>query len=242
MNYFDVHRPYTTPPGSPRKFVHLDTHGLWLDQIDSPTPEGRTNAYDECIAYEDHQLQDFLDQLNQRGLSDKTLLVITSDHGDMLGEHGLYAHRNSLYRPLIHVPLIFWAPGRVPSGVRIQTPVSNIAIAATITGTLGINQVFPGRSLSSLWSAQPSPQPWPHPLSELARFKDESRNNPSRYGAMDSLVTPEYHYMFHDKFGTELFDWARDPQEKASLAKTPQGQNAARVLAEEVRERLAHPQ
>src|SRR5256885_6146584 len=127
MNYFDVHRPYTTPPGSPRKFVHLDTHGLWLDQIDSPTPGGRTNAYDECIAYEDHQLQEFLDQLKLRGLSDKTLLVITSDHGDMLGEHGLYSHRNSLYRPLIQVPLIFWAPGRVPSGVRIQTPVSNIA-------------------------------------------------------------------------------------------------------------------
>jgi arylsulfatase A-like enzyme len=242
MNYFDVHRPYTTPPGSPRKFVHLDTHGLWLDQIDSPTPEGRTNAYDECIAYEDHQLQDFLDQLKQRGLSDKTLLVITSDHGDMLGEHGLYSHRNSLYRPLIHVPLIFWAPGLVPSGVRIQTPVSNIAIAATISGALGINQVFPGRSLSSLWSAQPSPQPWPHPISELARFKDESPNTPSRYGAMDSLVTPEYHYMFHDKFGTELFDWVRDPQEKTSLAKTPQGQNAAVTLAAEVREQLAHPQ
>jgi arylsulfatase A-like enzyme len=242
MNYFDVHRPYTTPPGSPRKFVHLDTHGLWLDQIDSPTPEGRTNAYDECIAYEDHQLQDFLDQLKQRGLSDKTLLVITSDHGDMLGEHGLYSHRNSLYRPLIQVPLIFWAPGRVPSGVRIQTPVSNIAIAATVTDALGINQVFPGHSLSSFWSAQPSPQPWPHPLSELARFKDESPNTPSRYGAMDSLVTPEYHYMFHDKFGTELFDWDRDPQEKASLAKTPQGQNAAIELAEEVRQRLAHPQ
>ena len=242
MNYFDVHRPYTTPPGSPRKFVHLDTHGLWLDQIDSPTPGGRTNAYDECIAYEDHQLQEFLDQLKLRGLSDKTLLVITSDHGDMLGEHGLYSHRNSLYRPLIQVPLIFWAPGRVPSGVRIQTPVSNIAIAATITDELGINQVFPGRSLSSFWNARPSPQPWPHPLSELARFKDESPNTPSRYGAMDSLVTPEYHYMFHDKFGTELFDWARDPQEKASLAKTPQGQNAAIELAEEVRERLAHPQ
>jgi hypothetical protein len=48
--------------------------------------------------------------------------------------------------------------------------------------------------------------------------------------------------MFHDKFGTELFDWVHDPQEKTSLAKTPQGQNAAVTLAAEVREQLAHPQ
>ena len=241
MNYFDVHRPYTTPPGHSRKFVHRDAHSIWLDETDSPTPEERTNAYDECIAYEDQQLQYFLDQLKQRGLSDKTLVIITSDHGDMLGEHGLYAHRNSLYRPLIQVPLIYWAPGRVPSGVRIQTPVSNILIAATITEALGINQPFPGPSLSSLWTSQ-QPGPWPHPLSELARFKDESVNNPSRYGAMNSLVTPQYHYMSHEKFGTELFDLAHDPGEKTSLAKTPQGQNAALALAEEVRNRLARPQ
>ena len=243
MNYFDVHRPYTTPPGYPRKFVSLDTHGLWLDQLDSPTPERWTNAYDECIAYEDHQLQYFVDQLKERGLSDKTLLVITSDHGDLLGEHGLYSHRNSLYRPLIQVPLIFWAPGRLPARTRIATPVSNASIAKTITDLLGLKEldVFPGQSLSSLWAAKPV-QSWPHPLSELARLKDEAVHNPSRYGATNSLVTPQLHYMFHDKFGTDLFDWAHDPEEKTNLTKTPQGQDAAVALAEEVRDRLAHPQ
>jgi len=244
MNYFDAHRPYTTPPGYPRKFVNLDTHALWLREIDSPTPEGRTIDYDECIGYVDNQVQYFLDQLRRRGLSENTLLVITSDHGDLLGEHGLYSHRNSLYRPLIQVPLIFWGPGRVPSGTRIPTPVSNISIAETITDVLGLKEfnVFPGRALSSFWVAKPAVQSWPHPLSELARFQDESVNNPSRYGAMNSLVTPQYHYMFHDKFGTELFDWAGDPAEKTNLAKTPEGQNAAVALAEEVKDRLAHPQ
>jgi hypothetical protein len=48
--------------------------------------------------------------------------------------------------------------------------------------------------------------------------------------------------MFHDKFGTELFDWVHDPEEKTNLAKTQQGQNAAVALAEEVRDRLPHPQ
>jgi arylsulfatase A-like enzyme len=243
MNYFDVHRPYTTPPGYPRKFVHLDTHGLWLDQIDSPTTEGRTNAYDECVGYTDDQIQYFFDQLKQRGLSENTLVVVTSDHGDLLGEHGLYSHRNSLYRPLIQVPLIFWAPGRLPARTRIATPVSNISVAKTITDLLGLKEldVFPGQSLSSLWAAKPV-QSWPHPLSELARFKDESVRNPSRYGAMNSLVTPQLHYMFHEKFGTELFDWAHDPEEKTSLTKTPQGHDAAVALAEEVHDRLAHPQ
>jgi len=243
LNYFDVHRPYTTPPGYPRKFVKLDAHALWLRAIDSPTPE-RTIDYDECIGYIDNQIEYFLDQLKQRGLSENTLLVITSDHGELLGEHGLYSHRNSLYRPLIQVPLIFWEPGKVPSATRIPMPISNISIAATITDLLGIEEfnAFPGRSLSSFWVANSAVQSWPHPLSELARFPDESVNKPSRYGAMNSVVTPEYHYMFHDKFGTQLFDWARDPDEKTNLVTTPEGKNVALDLAGEVRNRLAHPQ
>jgi hypothetical protein len=59
---------------------------------------------------------------------------------------------------------------------------------------------------------------------------------------MNSLVTRQYHYMFHDKFGTELFDWAGDPDEKTNLARTPEGQNVALSLAGEVRNQLAHPQ
>ena len=244
MNYFDVHRLYTTPPNYPRKFVHLNTHGLYLDQLDSGTPESRALAYDECVGYVDDQLQNFLGELKNRGLSDRTLLVITSDHGDLMGEHGLWAHRNALYRPLIQVPLIVWLPGRVPSAVRVKTPVSNASVASTILDSLGLNEQskFPSPSLVPLWTGQPSTGTWPHPISELAHLPNESAKAPSRYGALTSLVTPQYHYITHEKFGVEIFDWVHDPDEKTNVAKTPSGQTAEAALGDEIRARVAHPQ
>lgn len=241
LNYFDVHRPYTTPPNYPRKFVHLSTHTLYLDQLDSPTPTGRSIAYDECVGYADDQIGNFVDELKRRGLSEHTLLVITSDHGDLLGEHGLYAHRNALYLPLIHVPLIFWQPGRVPSGVTIQTPVSNASVASTITDALGLSDKskFPIPSLIPLWSAKQPRETWPHPLSELAHLPNESVSAPSRYGALTSLVTPQYHYIFHEKFGEQIFDWKRDPLEKTNLGNTAEGQAAEAAIEQEIRVRMS---
>ena len=242
MNYFDAHRPYSTPPGYPKKFSTLSTHAVWLEEMESPTPEARTLAYDDAIGYEDEQIEKFLEALKQRGLDQHTLVIITSDHGDLLGEHGLYGHRNTLYRPLIRVPLIFWQPGRVPAGLRIQPPVSNVSLAATVTDLLGLPDagVFPGPSLTALWGPQP-PATWPDPLSELAQFKIESIKAPSRYGAMASLMTPQYHYMVHEKFGAELYDWVKDPAEAVNLAKTPAGEALALDFAAQLKNRRAQP-
>ncbi|HEV2732398.1 MAG TPA: sulfatase, partial [Terriglobales bacterium] len=234
LNYFDTHWPYNTPPGYPRKFVRLDAHALLRDQqTSSDTPTSRIDPYDESVAYVDDQIGKFFDALNQRGIGQHTLVVVTSDHGELLGEHGLYAHQNSLYRPLLRVPLIFFQPGQVPAGGRIKMPISAVSLAATITDMLGFGGVprFPGPSLRVLWNARQIPSTWPEPLSELAQFKYQLRQFPSRYGAMTSLVTPQYHYMVHQQFGTELYDWVRDPAEAVNLAKTPAGQAVALGLA-----------
>jgi arylsulfatase A-like enzyme len=243
MNYFDVHRPYTTPPDYPRKFARLSTHSLYLEQFNRSTPGSRSVAYDECIGYADDQIKSFLDELKRRGLYDRTLIIITSDHGDLFGEHGLYGHRNALYRQLIHVPLIFWKPGLIPVGVRIKTPASIASIASTVTDVLRFSEKeeFPGPSLVPLWSSKQSIDSWPHPLSEIAHLPNELPNSPSRYGAMTSLVTPQYHYIFHEKFAAELFDWTRDPEEKTSLVKTSEGQFAESVLAQEMKVMMSHP-
>jgi len=121
----------------------------------------------------------------------------------------------------------------MPAGVRINRPVSNASLPATIVDMLGMtgSAVFPEPSLRVLWNAQPPPPIWPDPLSELAQFKYVQRKFPSRYGAMTSLVTSQYHYMVHKKFGTELYDWVRDPTEAVNLANTPAGQAAAPALA-----------
>lgn len=243
MNYFDVHRPYGTPPGYPRKFTHLTTHQVYLDETASSSSQGKDELCDETIAYTDDQIGRLLGELKRRGLDRNTLVVITSDHGDMLGEHGLFGHRNALYLPLIHVPLIFWQPGRIPAGVRVQRPVSNIALAATLADQLGMPEVsqYPGPSLKPSWTeAQAQPQ-WPNPLSEIARFKDEGPKAPTHFGSMTSLVTPQYHFISHQTQGIQLYDWAKDPGENSNLTASPAGEAVANTLADEVHARTSHP-
>ena len=243
MNYFDTHRPYGTPPGYPRKFLHMSTHEAYVNEVTSSAPNAKTDLYDESVAYVDDQVGNFFTALKRRSLDQNTLIVITSDHGDLLGEHGLMGHRTTLYFPLIHIPLILWQPGRIPAGVRIQTPVSNVSLATTVADDLGMAGAseFPGPSWKQLWSAPQSQPAWPHPLSELARFRDEAVNIPSRYGAMKSLVTPQYHYMFHETFGTQLFDWIHDPEENSNLISTPESKPLAESLADEIQRRTAPP-
>ena len=243
MNYFDVHRPYGTPPGYPRKFTHLTTHEVYLNETASSSSQGKDDLCDETIAYTDDQVGKFFSELQRRGLDKNALVVITSDHGDMLGEHGLFGHRNALFLPLIHVPLIFWQPGRIPAGVRVQRPVSNIALAATLTEQLGMPEAaqYPGPSLKSLWAETQSQPQWPNPLSEIARFKDEGPRAPTHFGAMTSLVTPQYHFISHQTQGTQLYDWVKDPGENSNLAASPSESSVAETLAHEVQSRTSHP-
>ena len=75
-----------------------------------------TDLYDDCIAYLDRRLGALLDELARRGVLDDTLVIVTSDHGEHLGDHLLFFHGCSLYRQLVQVPLVIVDPSGVPAG------------------------------------------------------------------------------------------------------------------------------
>ena len=102
LNYFDVHDPYGAPRGYPRP--------SWPRQTD-------IDAYDDGVKYVDDYIGQLMDELQRRGLADNTLVVITSDHGESLGQHHLRTHGKALYRELIQVPLVIWYPGHAPRGI-----------------------------------------------------------------------------------------------------------------------------
>src|SRR4029077_14520260 len=112
-----------------------------------------------------------LADLRRDGLAENTIVVITSDHGESLGGHGMNYHGISMYWDLIHVPLIIFYPGHVPAGLRVTTPVTNAAIPATIMQLVGNPEPakFPGPPLAALWTEPEVGPKWPNPLSELAR-------------------------------------------------------------------------
>ena len=97
----------------------------------------RTELYDKGIQYEDKYIGELFAALGQRGLKDNTLIIITSDHGESLWQHGLATHGKALYRELIHVPLIVLQPHHVPSGLRVEPLVSTASIPATVLSLIG---------------------------------------------------------------------------------------------------------
>jgi arylsulfatase A-like enzyme len=105
-------------------------------QSDRQLAEMMANYYG-MISLVDHQVGRILDGLRQSGLAANTLVVFASDHGDMLGDHGLYLKGPMIYEGVLRVPLIIAGPG-VAAGQTVATPVSTIDLASTFLQSAGL--------------------------------------------------------------------------------------------------------
>ena len=88
--------------------------------------------YDGEIAYTDGEIGQVLQVLRDLRLSEKTLVIVLSDHGEGFLEHGKIRHANSLYEELLHVPLIMRLPGVIPAGKRVAGNVSHVDLMPTV--------------------------------------------------------------------------------------------------------------
>ncbi len=163
LHLFDIHDPYTPPPPFDRRFDSEYTgpiDGRHITSPDSPV-RGDMSArdlkhlvalYDGGIAWVDSEVGRFLDGLDELGMADDTLVIVTSDHGEEFYEHGHKTHRRQLYAESVHVPLIMRWPSALPASRRIAGPVGLIDIAPTILAAGGLVSpaAWPGRDLGEL--------------------------------------------------------------------------------------------
>jgi arylsulfatase A-like enzyme len=105
--------------------------------------------HDGEISYHDAYFDKFLAMLDELGLSEDTIVVVTSDHGEEFQEHGSWGHGHSVYQELLGVPLLFRWPGVIPANLRIEPAVSTMDIGPTVLEATGvpIPEAFEGRSL-----------------------------------------------------------------------------------------------
>jgi arylsulfatase A-like enzyme len=94
-------------------------------------------GYEGDLLDTDTEVARFLAALDELGLADRTLVIITADHGEALGEHGLVGHGWFMLEPVLHVPLILRAPGRVPAGRRVGALASLADLPPTILELVG---------------------------------------------------------------------------------------------------------
>ena len=183
--------------------------------------------YYAAVQEVDHHIGRVLDALDASGLAGNTLVVFTSDHGEMLGDHGLmtkFVH----YHEAVGVPLLMRMPGRIPAGSSVDAPVCLADLFATISDYLGVPP--PGRRGRSLqpWITGGAPEPDPVVFSQFEHWNIMAQ-------------TRKWKYVWSNRADEVdmLFDLARDPKEVNNLlgANPDRARYLARAVA--MKERLA---
>jgi arylsulfatase A-like enzyme len=227
LNYLDAHQPFLPPSPFDEQFRGAAPRGdprHWWDRPWTPQEiKAETDAYDGAIAYLDHQLDRLFEELRRRGQLDDTVVVITSDHGEHLGEHGFMRHGNTLYMEVLHVPLLMVLPKGVAAGATVPEPVSLRDLAATVLDLAGVDcrDCLPGTSLARYWqpgrAADPPASPTFAEVSQGIRIPDRY---PNAKGELHSVIADGLHYIRNSQGIEELYDLARDPAESHNLVGT----------------------
>lgn len=192
LHYFDAHQVYR-PPTS---FYRL--------RPDSP--------YHAEVMYVDYNVGQIASELIRLGLRARTLLVLTGDHGEGLGEHGEASHSFFVYDTTMRVPLIFWGPEVVPKGQRVPALVRTVDIAPTILDLLGLPALtdVQGVSLRPLMMGQSQDL-------GLTGY-GESIEARASFGTSILRFLRQGRWKYIHKVNPELFDVLEDPGELRNLA------------------------
>jgi len=203
LNYMDAHHPNLPPVPFDRLFAERQP----LDPLDANF-DMQALLYDRELAHLDSHLDRLLGGLQRRGLLDDTAVIITSDHGEALGDHGLFRHGLAVYESLVHVPL-YVRPAGGRTVERVDEDVSGAAVFHLARRLLGFDSE-PGSEQSGLVSEVYIP---PGGAAEMERHtgQDFQRNLLSwREGTVKYIVS--------SRDEVDAFDLAVDPHEQHPLA------------------------
>ena len=212
LHTYEVHSPYIPP--EPYDTMFLNNPDMYsTDLKKNKKYKGRINyrpfppefvraQYEGETRYVDEIIKDFITFLKQRGLAEKTLVIITSDHGEELFEHqNRLGHGYFTYDVESHIPFIMWMPGTIPANKRIKNQVSNVDILPTLVDFLGLSnsERVQGQSL--------------YPLIVNPALKD-NRHVVCEANSQNCVRSLEY--KFTDS--NELFLYESDPGEQSNRA------------------------
>ena len=201
LHYFDPHESYHAPGGYAERFG----------------PDS-SDQYAAEIAYTDHWIGTVLDRLKQLDLYESSLIIITADHGEMLGEHGEVDHAFFVYESAIKVPLIVKLPGQ-QDPLRMDEVVGLVDITPTVCAAVGAEppQGIQGRDVGPLLRGETAGDPTRNLYVESLRPLIFYNAHP-----LSGLVGRRWKYIHSAR--SELYDLSVDPGETTNLIETEPGQ------------------
>ncbi len=229
LHFFDVHLPYGRDKSFNERFApDCPFPAQWAKTVETALAEDWVKfqcfqkLYDADIAYVDEHIGRFFEFLKQKKLYDDTLIILTSDHGELFGEHGGAGHGLTLFEEEIAVPLIMKLPKQKTGGSSISPQVSNIQIAPTIIDALGLKGIQ--ADLPSLlpkaerdnsypkWVAAESRKTGPDQIAIIQGRKKAVL--PPAYGIQGRQLSPAY---FDLDQGEDVDLWMKKPTEAKNL-------------------------
>ncbi len=226
LHLLDPHMPYDPAPAVAGRFTAdyegslkapIRPKGGFIKKIkrresnlDEADIEFLRGLYDEEIAFVDQQLGLLLEGLEERGILESGLVILTADHGEELLDHGSFEHGHSMYQEVLHIPLMVWGQSVMP-GRRLD-PVSLVDILPTVVDALGLPFSSPVDGIS-LWAS-------------LSRGKKLPKRallaQNSLYGSQrQTLVEWPYKLIVNlEREQVLLFDLEKDPGETTNLSES----------------------
>lgn len=222
VNYMDSHRPYHVSPRAdfdpPRDLRILDQLRQQAMAGDGPVSDELVrdviDQYDTAVSHTDAAVGELLDALEDMGLWDESVVVVTSDHGEYFGEHGLVEHSKDIYQEALWIPLAIKSAGQ-RAGRRVDVPVSSAQVTRMIVGELGPELAG---ELAPLFPRGPGDEA---PIAENRYSRTADLLNP-HWGARfrrvrRALFAWPYKYIQSSDGRHELYDLERDPREASNL-------------------------
>ncbi|MEE2674616.1 MAG: sulfatase [Myxococcota bacterium] len=232
--------------GDERWFLYLhlmDVHQYVYDEDSALFGTTYSDIYDNSIRWEDRIVGALIHEIDARGLREKTLIVLASDHGEAFGEHGREGHARDVYGEVTTTPLIVSLPFRLEPEAVIETATENVDIWPTLLDLLGLPPLeeADGRSRvpEMLAAAGGEPAP-PHDGPRFAHI-DQSWGRTARPPRPMVSVSQGQFRLFTRKGPRppELYDRAADRREQVNIA-SEQPEVLAR-MTKLVEDYLAHP-
>jgi arylsulfatase A-like enzyme len=212
--------------GRERFFLYLhfmDLHQYVYDDKAEQFGTSYSDVYDQSVNWSDRLIGAILAKLDEVGAVQRTLVVVASDHGEAFLEHGFEGHARNLYQEVTHVPLVIALPFRLPRGIRVETPASNVDIWPTVLDLVGLPPLpgVDGRSLVPAILAAASgegdggsPRPiFAHLDRRWGRSDEASNPLVSVTEGSLRLLWPSL-----EPESVELYDLSTDPRETRNLA------------------------
>lgn len=216
----EPHSPYSMPLPffgryqhryeKPSSDFYYEANRIERGEIEGPDDFAfLSDVYDENLAYADHIVGMLMDVLKSSGKWEETVVVVLSDHGEALGEHGYVGHNSILYQEGIRIPLLIRIPGVIEKTEVLDDPVITSDIVITLCDLLGLEYPYPGETRGRNFF-----------LSSYRRDRIcRSMNQSSNYAGY-SVTSFPYKLIFFPELDTwdiELFNIEEDPGEKEDL-------------------------